>query len=368
MEYCNKEFTIKELLDLIESKSINLRPPYQRNFIWSPKDQRLLIDSIHKGYPLPNFFILKNEEGKYEMVDGQQRATTIYKYYNNEFKDSQKKFYRDYIDAESEAFLKYKLNIVEIGNFDASKGESKEEFFYLVNKRGVHLNPAEVNQAYYHDTDFLKLVNRILDNQKLIELDIFTDRTKIRMNDRGLIEELVAYLFCGITEKRSAVDNLFDAQISEEEANSKYHQFCKVLERLYVLNCITPINQTRYKQKNDFYTLFCFVNEHLDEELEIVKYQYQILSFISKHEFITPSNEYCRPFMDYAINCVSQSNSKRARELRLRFFENILCNEVEGGNETLREIAVFLCEEFEVSSINWIKKGQYNLIDLSNLI
>ena len=83
---------------------------------------------------------------------------------------------------------------------------------------------------------------------------------------------------------------------------------------------------------------------------------------------ITPSNEECRPFMDYAINCVSQSNSKRARELRLRFFENILCNEVEGGNETLREIAVFLCEEFEVSCINWIKKGQYNLIDLSNLI
>lgn len=49
MEYCNKEFTIKELLNLIKSKSINLRPPYQRNFIWSPKDQRLLIDSIQES-------------------------------------------------------------------------------------------------------------------------------------------------------------------------------------------------------------------------------------------------------------------------------------------------------------------------------
>ena len=63
MEYKNKELTIKELINLIESKSINLRPPYQRNFIWTPKDQRLLIDSIHKGYPLPNFFIFKNEDG-----------------------------------------------------------------------------------------------------------------------------------------------------------------------------------------------------------------------------------------------------------------------------------------------------------------
>ena len=39
-----------------------------------------------------------------------------------------------------------------------SKGESKEEFFYLVNKRGIQLNPAEVNQAYHHDSDFLNLV------------------------------------------------------------------------------------------------------------------------------------------------------------------------------------------------------------------
>ena len=365
MEYKNTEWTIKVLLDLIKHKSINLRPPYQRNFIWTPKDQRLLIDSIHKGYPLPNFFILENEDGKYEMVDGQQRAITIYKYHNGEFKDSQKKYYSDY---NPESFLNYKLNIVVLKDFDASKGESKEEFFYLVNKRGVHLNPAEVNQAYYHDTDFLKLVNRILDDQKLIDLDIFTDRTKIRMNDRGLIEELVAYLFCGITEKRNAVEDLFDTQISEDEANKKYDRFSDILDRLYTLNnSIKPINQTRYKQKNDFYTLFCFVNEHIEDEIDVLKYQYRILSFISDHEFISPSNEYCRPFMDYAINCVSQSNSKRARELRLLFFESILCNRTDKSNSILREVRRFLCEEFEVDYINWVKKGDYYLIDLSYL-
>lgn len=59
MKYSNFEWTIGDLVNLIESKKINLRPPYQRNFIWSSKDQKLLIDSIRKGYPLPNFFILK---------------------------------------------------------------------------------------------------------------------------------------------------------------------------------------------------------------------------------------------------------------------------------------------------------------------
>ena len=364
MEYCNKEFTIRELIKLIESKSINLRPPYQRNFIWTPKDQRLLIDSIHKGYPLPNFFILKNEDGKYEMVDGQQRATTIYKYYHNEFKDNQKKFFNDY---NSESFLDYRLNVVEIGNFDSSKGESKEEFFYLVNKRGIQLNPAEVNQAYHHDSDFLNLVYRVMDIQQLIELDIFTDKTKLRMNDRGLIEEIVAYLFYGITEKRNAVEELFEAKISEAVANEKYERFTLVINKVFALNRIKPLNQTRYKQKNDFYTLFCFINEHLDEKFEVLQYQYKILSFISDNGYITPSNEECRPFMDYAINCVSQSNSKRAREMRLHFFEQLLCNKRECGGDMVNEIIDYLSKEYGIDEIGLIPIGNYWLIDLSNL-
>lgn len=364
MKYENKEITIRELLHLIESKSINLRPPYQRNFIWTPKDQRLLIDSIHKGYPLPNFFILKKEDGKYEMVDGQQRATTIYKYCHNEFMDNQKKYFKD---NKPELVLDYRLNVVEIGNFDSSKGESKEEFFYLVNKRGIQLSPAEVNQAYHYDSDFLNLVNRVMDIQQLIELDIFTDKTKLRMNDRGLIEEIVAYLFYGITDKRNAVEELFETPIGNEVSNEKFDRFTLVINRIFALNDIKPINQTRYKQKSDFYTLFCFVNEHIDEEFEVLQYQYKILVFISDNNFISPSNEDCRPFMDYAINCVSQSNSKRAREMRLQFFERLLCNKSENGGGIIDEIIDYLLKEYGLDEIGLNPIGEYWLINLSNL-
>ena len=203
MKYSNVEWTIGQLMELIDSNRINLRPPYQRNFIWSPKDQKLLIESLYKGYPLPNFFILKNKDNTYEMVDGQQRAITIHKFLNNEFADLHKKYYREYV---ANPFIDYKLNIVLLEDFKDGI-ESKEEFFYLVNKRGVQLNPSEVNHAYYHDTDFMKLVNRMSEYQSLIELDIFTDKTALRMNDRSLIEELAAYQFKGITDKRNAVED-----------------------------------------------------------------------------------------------------------------------------------------------------------------
>ena len=145
MKYLNLEWTIRDLMTLINENKINLRPPYQRNFIWPTKDQKFLIESIKKGYPLPNFFILDNGNGNYEMLDGQQRAITIHKFINNEFADLDKRFYKNF---PQDSLMDYKLNIVLLEGFN-EEYESKEEFFYLVNKRGVQLNPSEVNHAYH---------------------------------------------------------------------------------------------------------------------------------------------------------------------------------------------------------------------------
>jgi hypothetical protein len=46
MEYLFESWTISKLLKLIENEFIDLKPPYQRNFIWSQNDQKYLIDSV----------------------------------------------------------------------------------------------------------------------------------------------------------------------------------------------------------------------------------------------------------------------------------------------------------------------------------
>lgn len=90
MQYYFKTLTISELIGIIENDSLDLSPPYQREFIWSLKDQKELIKTIIKGYPLPNIFINVLQNGKMEMVDGQQRSRSIYRYYKNEIKFTKK--------------------------------------------------------------------------------------------------------------------------------------------------------------------------------------------------------------------------------------------------------------------------------------
>ena len=166
MKYSVVQKRISELLEWIKKDQIDLHPPYQRNFVWTLKDQKQLIDSIMRSYPLPNFIIYLRKDGSYEMVDGQQRATTISKYVKNEFPNTNKQYFRE---IDQSRFLNYVLIFVVIDDIDASKGESLEEYFSLVNKRGVHLNTAEVNQAQYHNAPFMIMVNRLMDLQGLSE-------------------------------------------------------------------------------------------------------------------------------------------------------------------------------------------------------
>ena len=293
------------------------------------------------------------------MIDGQQRAITIHKFINNEFADLHKKYYREYVPNY---LMEYKLNVVLLEDFD-KESESKEEFFYLVNKRGVQLNPSEVNHAYYHDTDFMKLVVRMSEYQPLIDLDIFTDKTVMRMNDRSLVEELAAYLFKGITDKRNVVEDLFEEIIKVEVMDTQYSRFCKIIDRINTIQCIKPINQTRYKQRNDFYTLFCFIDRHINDSITTLIEQFKVLVFISDNGLITPSNDEYELFKEYAINCVSQSNSKRARERRLSFFEALLANTSDDASEEQSQLIDFANNELG-EDLSLIKFDKYLLVNV----
>lgn len=360
MEYVIKELTIEDLHRLIIDKKVDLQPPYQRNFIWGKKDQQLLIDSILKGYPLPTFFLYRKDNGMYEMVDGQQRAETICRFMKGMTTDSKKRFYKD---IQMDLFKAYRLNVTEIYNIDADKGEDIAAFYSLVNKQGWHLNDSEINKAQYAATPIMNTIEQLLNTEEMSQLDLFKSRTKSRMNDRALVEELVAYLRSGFYDKREAVEEMFEDDLSDGEIQKLQSSFMTIIKRIILLNDIYPINETRYRQRSDFFTLFSFINTHSDVSDETLKHQYNILVWLDKTGLIRPSNEDCDLLFKYALNCVSQSNSKIAREKRLEIFNIILCHKKDVFIAEYEQMMMYLKTKFE--NISQKTVGNYYLLDVS---
>ncbi len=358
MKFSYNTWTIRTLIELISKQKINLKPSYQRNFIWGKKDQTLLIESIKKGYPLPSFFVFQDSKGDFEMVDGQQRSKTIFQYYINEMASIDKRIPHN----NDQTFLNYPLNVTLI--FDLGYNDSLEQFYTLVNKYGYHLNSNELNKAQYNNSIFLNLVEKIVDSQELKELDIFTESNKKRMSDRALIEEVVASIIYGVFDKRKAVTSIYkDDDLTSDYAEELYLNVIKILNRMLDLNLIRSLNQTRYRQRNDFFTLFQFIYQNQDQSYSILKYQYKILLLIEKH--IRPTQEECQPFKDYALNCVSQTNSKQARDGRINFFNMLLKNSEAEGSVQLRSILEYLEDFFGIEEQTpLIQMDSYFLIDI----
>lgn len=362
MKYTIKELTIEGLYQLIVNNKVDLQPPYQRNFIWGKSDQQCLIDSILKGYPLPTFFLYKKNNGLYEMVDGQQRAETICRFIKGITTDSVKRFYTD---IDTNVFNAYRLNVTEIYDINNEEGEDIATFYSLVNKQGWHLNNSEINKAQYANTPIMKAIEQMLNSEEMAQLDLFKARTKSRMNDRALVEELVAYLRSGLYDKREAVEELFEDELSEDEVSKLKDSFMSIIKRIVTLNNIYPINETRYRQRSDFFTLFSFVNTHKDVSEEVLKYQYGILIWLDSKEIIRPSNEDCDILYNYAINCVSQSNSKNARKKRLDIFNTILCHMKDDFIAEYEQMIKYLEKTF--GNISHKNIGDYYLLDVPQL-
>jgi hypothetical protein len=336
MEYIFEEWTIGKLLTIFLDSKLNLNPPYQRNDIWPLANKKRLIDSVKNGYPLPMFFLHKKDDS-YDMVDGQQRTRTLIGYTKDLFPDVSR---IKYSNSDKDKFNQFKIGVTIIYNENNEK--ILQDFYYRVNKFGTKLNRPEILKAQYFDSIFQNLVEKISYFEQFQLLNLFTDSSLKRMNDFDFIAELLALIKYGNTEKKTYADKLYsDVSFNEEESINLENAFKIILNKIVIINNIFPISTTRYSQKNDFYTLWGFILKYPEIKEDTLIYFYKILVIIEKD--IKPTNEKCFAIQEYATNCVSQSNSKRARDERLLFLKELLLNESQHpltneGNNTLKDI------------------------------
>jgi len=364
MKFKHEPWPIQRLVELYEGGKLDLNPPYQRNPIWSTSAQKELIETVLKGRPMPSFFVLERSDGKFEVVDGKQRALAIFAFCRGHLETldgSQIDTPATSLGARTlrDRFLSYPLIVTVITSLEA--GESIEKFYALVNSTGLRLNRPEIRRAEFYTTNLLRLVTNLAGLDEFHKLGLFTRLSAQRMNDVDFVSELVAELKFGITDKKEKVDDLYEADITESEFERLRTEFVRVLGCISSFNLDVQISKTRYRQKNDFYTLFGFLHFHRDIEKSTLDYFYRIL--VKVGPYVRPSQDRCAPLMNYALNCVTQSNSKKAREERLAFFEALLLNPSRTPNEVQAAILSF----FKLSETSIVHLSGYTTIRWEDL-
>ncbi|NMB08717.1 MAG: DUF262 domain-containing protein [Tissierellia bacterium] len=137
------------------NKKLDIRPPYQRNFVYDDDQRDAVIDSVMKGLPLNIIYWADREDGTYEVIDGQQRTISICEYAEGNFGVN----FGSRIDNESlgisnlskemrEKFFEYPLLVYVCSGTD----DEKLDWFKTINIAGEELYPQELRNAVYHGT------------------------------------------------------------------------------------------------------------------------------------------------------------------------------------------------------------------------
>jgi len=122
---------------------LNIRPPYQREFVYKDKQREAVIDTVVKGYPLNIMYWAVTPDG-FEIIDGQQRAISICQFINQDF-SFKDRYFRNLQQDEREAILNYQLTIYQCHGSDSEK----LAWFRTINIAGEKLMEQELRNAVY---------------------------------------------------------------------------------------------------------------------------------------------------------------------------------------------------------------------------
>jgi hypothetical protein len=204
-------FTVLEYCNAMKRGEIVINRKYQRNdSIWPESAKSFLIETILLGYEMPKFYLypitdVKTRTTIKEIVDGQQRSSSIYEFFTNKLRLSPKldtgevagKTYEELDEDYQQAFLNYSLSV---DMFLSAAPEDIREVFRRLNSYNVPANPEEQRHAKYQGRFKWFIAGLSKDLGKIFsDTGIFAEKALVRMADCKLLTEITHAVKHGIT-------------------------------------------------------------------------------------------------------------------------------------------------------------------------
>ena len=123
---------------------LDIRPKYQREFVYKEDQRNEVIKTVRKDFPLNIMYWARKPDGNFEVLDGQQRTISIAQYVGGDFSINEK-YFHSLTKDEQDQILEYELMIY----FCEGKEKEKLDWFKIVNIVGEKLTGQEILNAVY---------------------------------------------------------------------------------------------------------------------------------------------------------------------------------------------------------------------------
>lgn len=273
--------SIGELIRIYEKNELIINLVYQRSFRWNESRKTRFIESLIIGIPIPPIFVFTNDDGKWELIDGLQRLSTIFQFAgvlrNPETKELESKFspsgtklipslneieWDNEQDDEKSLPLSIRLDVervrirVEILKRE-SDARAKFELFQRLNSGGAELSPQEARNcvATMLNESLFKELSILAINAKFIRTTGLTSKATEEQKQTELVLRFLAYRYKEYNSKIDVHDWLDEALIDiSQDPNYPIENEKLVFSRTFDLLDDTMGNNAFRRYDNGTYT------------------------------------------------------------------------------------------------------------------
>jgi len=212
------DMSFGELMNMFSNNELVIDPEFQRYFRWDTYQRTRFIESLLLGIPVPSVFMAEDDEGKWEIVDGLQRISTILSFFGLLTGEMAKENGWVMCDGDivnglnglsiKKLPLKFQLNIkrssvrVEVIKWD-SNYDMRYELFNRLNTGGSPLTDQEIRNCIFRGTgnDLAKEIRELSGNKDFINIVHPTDRQKSELYLDELVLRFYSLLWDEIPKK-----------------------------------------------------------------------------------------------------------------------------------------------------------------------
>jgi len=261
---------------------LNIRPVYQREFIYKDVQRDAVINTVRNNFPLNVLYWVENKDGSYEVLDGQQRLISIGQYISNifsvEWPDLGKLYFRNLTEDQQNQILNYKLMVY----FCEGNDSEKLDWFRIINIVGEKLTNQELRNAIFAGP-WVSDAKRYFSRNGCPAYQIASDILKGHANRQDYLETAIKWISGGKTEKYMA-----DHQY-KENAKDLWNYFEKVTEWVNKLF-------TKYRREMKGVPFGPLYNDYKDKEYDPERIEEEISKLMRDEDVTKKSGIYIYVF------------------------------------------------------------------------